>query len=111
MIGKLNAIATYIAWLMLAGICVSFILGFFDVKLAVRIYVIIFGSFFSFALMHLILAYWVRCPYCKKCLTIQGLGAAHSDSIHKTWSSVIFHWFTGRVGCIHCGKTVSTNDL
>lgn len=111
LVGKLNAVATYIAWLFLAGMCASFALGYFDVKFEMKSYVIIFGGFFCFGLLHLVLAFWVRCPNCNKCLTIQGLKPTHPESIHKTWSSVVFYWFTGRVGCIHCGKAVSTNDL
>jgi len=110
-IGKLNAVATYFSWLFLAGMVATFVLGFFEIKLEMKAYYLIYGGFFSFALIHFVLAFWVRCPYCNKCLTIQGFDRPHSESIHKSWSPVVLYWFTGRVGCIHCGQTVSTSDL
>ena len=111
MLGKINAIATYIAWLFLGAMTASFVLGYFDVTYNMPVYYVIFGGFFFFAIVHFILAFWVRCPNCNKCLTIQSLHEVHPASIHKSWSSVVFHWFSGRVGCIHCGATVSTSDL
>lgn len=111
MLGKLNAIATYIAWLFLGGMIASFVLGYFDVTYEMPVYYMVFGGFFLFAIIHFVLAFWVRCPNCNNCLTIQGMHGVHPTSIHKSWSSVVFHWFSGRVGCIHCGTTVSTNDL
>lgn len=111
MLGKLNAIATYIAWLFLGAMIASFVLGYFEVTYEMHVYYVIFGGFFLFAFAHFVLAFWVRCPNCNKCLTIQGMHGVHPSSIHKSWSSVVFYWFSGRVGCIHCGATVSTNDL
>ncbi len=111
MLGKLNAIATYLAWVFLVGMAISFLLGYFGIKFNMPVYYLIFGGFFSFAVLHFALAFWVRCPNCGKCLTVQGFQAVHPASIHKSWSSVVFHWFSGSVGCIHCGSIVSTNDL
>jgi hypothetical protein len=102
---------SHISRLVCGGIVMSFLLGFFGITFETSIYYLISGGFFSFAVLHFILAFFVRCPNCGKCLTIQGLQAVHPASIHKSWSSVVFHWFSGRVGCIHCGSTVSTNDL
>ena len=111
MLGKLNAITTYIAWILLVAMIASFVLGYFGIKFEMPVYYVVFGGFFLFAFIHFALAFWVRCPNCNKCLTIQGMHGVHPASMHKSWSSVICHWFSGSVGCIHCGATVSTNDL
>ena len=97
MLGKINAIATYIAWLFLGAMTASFVLGYFDVTYNMPVYYVIFGGFFFFAIVHFILAFWVRCPNCNKCLTIQSLHEVHPASIHKSWSSVVFHWFSGSI--------------
>lgn len=111
MIGKVNAIVTYLAWILLLANIISFALMFADIIFEPTFYVFMMGSFFFFALFHLVAAFWVRCPNCNKCLTIQGFDEVHPDSIHKSWSSVVFHWFSGEVGCIHCGVKVKTDDI
>lgn len=111
MLGNLNAIATYIAWVFIGAMVIVFGLGYFGVKYEMPVYYAVFGGFFSSTLVHFVLACWVRCPNCNKCLTIQGLQGVHPDSINKSWSSVVLYWFSGKVGCIHCGAVVSTKDL
>ena len=69
-----------------------------------------FGLFIFSALMHAILAYFVRCPHCNKCLTVQGFKKPHSASFGD-WSKVVWHWFSGTVVCIHCDNRVDTNAL
>ncbi|MBT3021704.1 MAG: hypothetical protein KUF77_05885 [Candidatus Thiodiazotropha sp. (ex Lucina aurantia)] len=110
-LGKLNAIFTYLAWMFLAGMAICFLLGYFGIKFSMPVYYLIFGGFFAFAALHFVAAFWVHCPSCGKCLTIQGFRGVHPGSINKSWSSVEFHWFSGSLGCIQCVRVVSTNDL
>ena len=111
MLGKINATATYFSWLVFAAFGVIFFLGLLDVRPHQTVVDALAIGFLSSAAIHAVLAFFVRCPYCNRCLTVQGFGKPHPDSIHRSWSAVTAAWCSGRVGCIHCGKTVSTNDL
>jgi hypothetical protein len=70
----------------------------------------VFGEFLFFVLVHIVMAYFVRCPHCQKCLTVQGFGEPHPSS-GGSWSKVVLNWFSGSVICIHCGNSVNTNGL
>ena len=111
MIGKINAVATYFAWLGMAGLLSLGLLA--GLAIAVNGWVVfaLVVLFVVSAVVHLVLALLVRCPFCARCLTIQIGFTVHPDSIDKSWSSVVYNWFSGEVGCIHCGRTVSTRKL
>ena len=70
----------------------------------------IFGAFFGAVVVHIVLAFFNRCPHCNKCLTIQGFKSPHPAS-SGDWSKVVWHWFSGSIVCIHCGNRVNTNGL
>ena len=111
-IGKLNAISVFSAWLFLPS---SFIwLGyhsyFGDPTTSAVTFVYLFGAFLISGIFHLLLAYFVRCPNCFKCITVQGFKKPHASS-KGDWSKVIWYWFSGTVVCIHCGEEVDTNAL
>ena len=120
-IGKLNAIAVYLAWANLAFfvlfILAAFIIAIAEVKIPSGIdgifIVYSLAAFIGFALIHMILSFFVRCPHCHKCLTIQGYGnkSTSPNGIMDGWSHVAIKWFSGTVNCIHCGSEVNTNSL
>jgi hypothetical protein len=112
MVGKVNALSVFAAW--------TFLVGFF-VYLAYEKLLLpqdasalplvwLFGLFVGASILHMVAANFVRCPSCRKCLTVQGFGAPH-PSTSGSWAKVAFFWFSGRVQCIHCGATVDTKNL
>ncbi|MAC13247.1 MAG: hypothetical protein CL539_01040 [Alcanivorax sp.] len=109
-IGKLNAISVYCAWVMLlaCGLYIAFtmVAESGDDGVLVRL----FYGFLVFAAVHVVLAFFVRCPHCGRCLTIQTFKRPHPDSIGN-WASVVAKWFSGSIVCIHCGNRVNTNNL
>lgn len=111
-LGKLDVVSVIISWALLFSFICSLI--YFKVfsesgsNASVMLY--IFGAFFITVLTHIVLAYFNRCPHCNKCLTIQGLKEPHTAS-SGSWDKVVWHWFSGSVVCIHCGKKVATNGL
>ena len=114
-IGKINALSVYIVWacLGLGGVMLPITGAFFKELFPVAITLFITG--FAIMPIHLVLAFFVRCPHCGKCLTIQGMRPPH-ESFEKGgalngWATVVVKWFSGSVGCIHCGKNVDTNNL
>ena len=72
--------------------------------------VYLFGLFLFTVLIHIVLAFFNRCPHCNKCLTIQGFEKPHPAS-RGGWDKVIWRWFSGSIVCIHCGRRVVTNGL
>jgi hypothetical protein len=111
-IGKLNAMSVFAAWVLLpsAFIWLGYAKYFGDPEGSALPFIYLFGGFFILVILHLILAYFVRCPNCGKCITAQGFGKPHPDS-GGDWSKVVWHWFSGSVACIHCGSKVNTNAL
>ena len=111
-IGKLNAICVFSAWSFFA-ITIGYLvyLYFFgNYEGAIVTLAYIFGAFALFTLAHLVLAFFVRCPSCNKCITVQGINKPHPKS-RGGWSGVIWRWLSGSVVCIHCGSQVNTNAL
>ena len=111
LLGKINAVSVYIAWLGLFGFLawLAYKLITDDPQYDYLVLYAIGITVFS-GIIHFILSFWVRCPYCGKCLTIQTLKEPHPNS-SGDWGAVVFKWFSGSVVCIHCGKTVNTNGL
>ena len=111
LIGRLNAISVYFAW---AGVLSIFVLlsinWWTETELANTHFMATFVVFLFFGLVHIVLAFQVRCPHCGKGLTIQGFKEPHPNS-DGDWATTIFKWFGGKVRCIHCGNAVDTNDL
>ncbi len=114
-IGKINAIVVYTAWFCFIPLAVSIIIMCFSFKLGMQSFIVSGAMLFLLAIAHLILAYYVRCPHCNKCLTAQGFAPPHKNSrvIGKTeaWVVVVKQWFSGSIICIHCGNEVNTNAL
>lgn len=112
MLGKLNAISVFTAWALLGSLFAY--LGYAKLALPpeanAQPLFWLFSLFLIAVVLHLFLAYFVRCPQCQKCLTVQGLGSPH-PSTSGGWAKVVFTWFSGRVQCIHCGATVDTKNL
>lgn len=111
-IGRINAVSVFLAWLFLPS---AFLLlayqKYFDVDDAsIVLFLSLFGAFFVSTAVHLVLAYFVRCPNCRKCITVQGFKDPHPSS-KGDWSKVVWYWFSGSVVCIHCGSRVNTNTL
>ena len=62
--------------------------------------------------LHLISGYFLRCPFCGKCLTIQGFEKTHANAEHiHTWDKFMLLWYSGKVVCWHCGEEMSTKTL
>jgi len=114
-IGKLNAISVYIAWtcLGIGGLLLPITGILFKEIFPVAITFFIFGI--AIIPIHILLSFFVRCPHCGKCLTIQVLraknGKANQDKILNGWATVVINWFSGNINCIHCSKVVDTNNL
>jgi glucan phosphoethanolaminetransferase (alkaline phosphatase superfamily) len=109
-LGKANAISVYVAWALLALFIVFFLFIFAGFNLNKEIIKYLFFVFLLSAFCHIIFAFFVRCPSCNKCITVQGFKTPHSDS-DGSWSNTVAKWFSGSVVCIHCGQKVNTNDL
>jgi ribosomal protein S27E len=110
-LGRINAISVYLAW---AGFLLFFVWLIYAWSTDKHEYdyvsLLTIGSSVFFGLVHFILAFFVRCTHCGKCLTIQTFKKPHSES-DGDWSTTIFKWFGGQVSCIHCGQKVNTNGL
>jgi len=115
LIGKLNAISVYLTWVGFFSIFIIMFGVFLEIDILKNIGIYLIWFLFIFGPVHFILAYFTRCPYCNKCLTVEGFQTPHHNSRPVTglngWASVIVHWFSGSVVCIHCGKEVDTNAL
>ena len=105
--GKLNAILVYLAWLTLAASLFTLFAAFLDLHDNERAFFYLFGVFIFFSVAHAILSYFVRCPNCNRCITVQGFDQPHPDS-DGSWQKTVLKWFSGRVRCIHCGRSVNT---
>jgi len=109
-IGSLNAISVYCAWAMLLIGGFYFVYALATEGGSSSTLIRLFYGFFAFVLVHFILAFFVRCPHCERCLTIQTFKQPHSAS-SGNWASVVGNWFSGSVVCIHCGNGVDTKNL
>lgn len=111
--GNLNAAAIYITWLFLSLLVFSFILILFALEVGAFIAMAGFAGILLFGFVHAVLAYFVRCPSCNKCLTVQGFSKTlpYGNKYITGWSYVAVKWFSGSVKCIHCGSNVNTRDL
>ena len=114
-IGKINAVIVYSAWacFVLTGLLMVYV--YFDEKAGLPIFLASLLILVLLAIIHAILAYFVRCPHCNKCLTVQGFAKPHQNSRvsgkKDAWVVVVKQWFSGSIVCIHCGKEVDTNAL
>ncbi len=105
LLGKLNAAVVLAAWACLLSAFAW--LAYAKATAAdgsALPFIVLFGLFAALALVHFVLARWIRCPHCNEKITAQDFSrAAWSD-----WSGLVVKWFSGSVVCIHCGKRVST---
>ena len=107
-IGKINAtsaiIAEFLFWLNLIPMAMLFA----EIEIGFYIFVAIWILIAILWLTHALLAFFVRCPFCAKCLTI-GTRNVHENARefrrYNGWYAVVTEWFTGSVVCIHCGNT------
>ena len=109
-IGKLNAISVYFAWALLL-IC-----GFYFVYVLATeggsestLLSLFYGFLFS-GVVHFVLAFFVHCLHCSRCLTIQTFKRPHPAS-SGDWALVVAKWFSGLIRCIHCRVRVDTQNL
>ena len=111
-IGKLDVLSVFAAWALLLAFFVSLAYGkmFSEPEASASHLVYLFGLFLFTVLIHIVLAFFNRCPHCNKCLTIQGFEKPHPAS-RGGWDKVIWRWFSGSIVCIHCGQRVVTNGL
>jgi len=115
-LGKINAISVYVVWalfILLTFLSLLGLSGFKFIDYGVLGYVLKF--LIGLVVLHVVFAYFIRCPYCNKCLTIQGFAPTHENSerqfIFNGWAVVVMRWFTGKIVCIYCGEQVNTNVL
>ena len=99
-----------LSWLSFTVFIVSLCTAFAELHNKESIIIISLILFGFFSTIHLVLAYFVRCPHCNKCLTIQGGKKAHPNS-DGSWSATTIKWFSGFVRCIHCGNGVHTHGI
>ena len=111
-IGKFDVLSVFAAWALLLAFFVSLAYGkmFSEPEASASHLVYLFGLFLFTVLIHIVLAFFNRCPHCNKCLTIQGFEKPHPAS-PGGWDKVIWRWFSGSIVCIHCGQRVVTNGL
>ncbi len=112
LVGKLDVLSVFIAWSLLAAffLALGYVKFFAQPEASVSYLVYIFGAFFCAVAVHIVLAFFNRCPHCNKCLTVQGFKSPHPAS-SGDWSKVVWRWFSGSIVCIHCGNRINTNGL
>ena len=89
-------------------------LSLFDTKYSGELAGFSLIALIPLALLHIVLAMFVRCPECNKCLTIQigrGVSSTKASWLLSGWGFVVAKWFSGKVVCMHCGVEVNTNAL
>ena len=81
-VGKLDVLSVFVAWVLLIAFFASltFSLIFAEPYSSVNHLIYLFGVFAFAGILHIVLAFFNRCPYCKKCLTVQGFKEPHPDS-------------------------------
>ena len=112
----MNALTVLIAWFSMVIFLLLAFIGWLIYEDLPAVYIeFAISSFFINIMLHVLLAFFVRCPSCGKCLTIQGFGEPHVKSKKfgdiEGWAAVVLHWFSGKVTCIYCGEEVNTNAL
>ena len=110
LIGRINALSVFLAWLLLPSslLLLGYHKYFGNPETSATPFIYLFGAFCISVLQHLFLAYFVRCPNCRKCITARGFSQLNPAG---DWSKVVWNWFSGSVVCIHCGNRVNTNAL
>jgi hypothetical protein len=110
-IGKLSA------WFAIVGtICIFMFIPWLIFKSITENSAYDYLLFFSiligllFAIIHHILAFFVKCPKCSKLLTVRGFNKIKPDT-HDGGLEVAFLWFTNKVYCMHCGEKIETNGI
>jgi hypothetical protein len=111
-ISKFDVLSVFIAWTLLIVFFVSLGYGeiFSEPDSSASHLIYIFSAFLVFVVLHIVLAFFNRCPHCNKCLTVQGFKEPHPSS-SGSWDKEVWRWFSGSIACIHCGQRVVTNGL
>jgi hypothetical protein len=105
--GKLNAILVYMTWISILVTLAALLTAFVDIHANEDFILLPGAAILVFGVAHMILGYFVRCPNCNRCITVQGFKEPHPDS-DGGWENTVLKWFSGRVRCIHCGRSVRT---
>lgn len=90
LLGKVNALAVFATWGLMGALFAYFIYA----KLVLppdgdaSLFFWLVGLFACAALVHAVLAYFVRCPNCQKCLTVQGFKEPH-PATSGGWQKVV----------------------
>jgi hypothetical protein len=108
---KLNATVVLAAWIVILACLALFAAGLFG-QFNFSLLLFLFSGIVLLALLHLILAIYLRCFNCGKRPTVQGLGKTHSKARKRWgmvgWSVVIIDVLTIKsFRCIHCGEKLS----
>ena len=105
----INAWCTIVTWVALISLAVLYGMVFFKININEKLISNAFLIFIIFALGHLILAMYLKCPNCDKRPTVQGFQDIHPSS--KTiaglsgWAVVIINIVSeDEFRCIHCGS-------
>ena len=111
-IGKLDVLSVFTAWVLLVVffLLLAYEKMFSAPEASASHLVYLFIAFIGAVLVHVVLAFFNRCPHCNKCLTVQGFKEPHPAS-SGSWDKVVLHWFSGSIVCIHCGQKVATDGL
>ena len=109
MLMKMNAWFVVAAWVAFLVSATFFVLGITGVY---KDEVLVINAFLVcaiFALGHLVLGMYLKCPSCGKRPTVQGIRAIHPLSEKKagldSWAVVVLNVIgRGHFRCIHCGS-------
>ena len=106
---KMNAWFVVAAWATFLVSATFFVLGITGAYKNEILLINTFLIFVIFALGHLVLGIYLKCPNCGKRPTVQGFRAIHPSSKKKAgldgWAVVVINIIgKGQFRCIHCGS-------
>jgi hypothetical protein len=110
-IGKYCSLAAFLgAGTLIISVFILLPVAYFiDLQAIYTITVTLLFSGVIFCFLHYGLAVLVKCPKCQKHLMISWSKHTHENAPYDNGTEVAFHWFKGKVVCIHCGEEVETN--
>jgi len=110
-LGKFCSIAAIMGALCLVTSVFIFlpIAYFTDIEVIDTLTLSLLFSGVAFCFLHYSLALLVKCPSCHKLLMFTRSKDTHENSPCDNGTEVAFHWFKGKVICIHCGEMLETN--
>ncbi len=104
----LNSWVVVISWFFLCSFLISSLLVVFGIGEAF-FGLLAFIPFLLFLMLHTALSFKLRCPACKKMVTVQGLAPTHANARKRkylnAWSTVVLDILIERkFTCLHCGR-------